>query len=119
MLQSSPQLVLLQKKPISVDLATNPGEEEITITGLVTDDSGEPMIGVTIYVKNTLSNGTITDFDGTYQLSCEQGDTLVYNYIGYVEQTRVIATETVINLTLKEDSFELNEQQAKQLAQKQ
>lgn len=90
--------------------ALNLAEETmLEVTGLVLDETGTPMIGVTVYAKNNISQGTITDLDGGYRLSCAPGDTLVYNYLGYIEQTRIVTTETVINVSLQPESLQLNE----------
>ena len=53
------------------------------ISGTVTDDAGEPIIGASVVEKGT-TNGTITDLDGNFQLSVENGKTIVVSYIGYM-----------------------------------
>jgi len=56
------------------------------ISGKVLDEAtNEPMIGVTVLVKGT-STGTVTDLDGTFQISASMGSSLVISYMGYVEQ---------------------------------
>ncbi|MBQ9213044.1 MAG: carboxypeptidase-like regulatory domain-containing protein, partial [Bacteroidales bacterium] len=50
------------------------------ISGTVTDDAGEPIIGASVVEKGT-TNGTITDLDGNFQLSVENGKTIVVSYI--------------------------------------
>ena len=77
------------------------------ITGTVTDAKGEPLLGVNVVVKGT-TNGTITDFDGNYTLEVEPNSILVVSYIGYVTQ-EVPATGNVLNVTLKEDTQNLDE----------
>lgn len=94
----------LEETPLSLSQ-----EEKLEVTGLVLDETGTPMIGVTVYAKNNISQGTITDIDGAYRLSCAPGDTLVFNYLGYIEQIRVVNTETVINVSLQPESLQLNE----------
>ena len=56
-----------------------------TISGTVTDFTGEPVIGASILEKGT-TNGTITDFDGNFTLNVAPGATLVISYIGYKNQ---------------------------------
>src|SRR5690606_16241028 len=76
-----------------------------TITGLVTDDSGMPLPGVTVLVEGT-TNGTNTDFDGNYAIgNVLSSDRLTFSYIGMVSQTVQVGQRTVINITLQE-SFE-------------
>ncbi len=55
----------------------------VEISGLVTDDNSEPLIGVNVLVKGT-TNGTSTDINGRYTLSnVENNDILVFSYVGY------------------------------------
>lgn len=79
-----------------------------SVSGMVTDsDSGEALIGVNILVEGTVS-GTITNFDGTYELSSEQElpITLVYSLIGYETVRRVITTDgQTENLTLSSQAI--------------
>ena len=78
------------------------------ITGKVLDDAtNEPMIGVTILVKGT-STGTVTDLDGTFQISASRGDNLVISYMGYIEQ-EVKVTSDKLTINMKEDSQQLEE----------
>src|SRR5690625_2888700 len=80
-----------------------------TITGKVTDQDGNPLIGVNVIVKGT-NQGTATDFDGEFILSNVEDDaTLVISYIGY--QTREIKVEgrSNIDIVLTEDSQVIDE----------
>src|SRR5690606_40119228 len=73
-----------------------------TITGLVTDDSGMPLPGVSVVVEGT-TNGTNTDFDGNYSIeNVLSSDRLTFTYIGMVSHTTQIGQRTVINITLQE-----------------
>ena len=63
--------------------------QEVPISGLVTDNTGEALLGVNIVEKGT-SNGTQTDFDGNYTINVNVGKTLVYSYIGYEPVERVV-----------------------------
>lgn len=76
-----------------------------TVSGIVTDQSGLPLPGVSVLEKGT-SNGTQTDFDGNYRLETKQGATLVFSYVSMVTQ-EVIVTSNSINISLKEDVQEL------------
>ena len=55
------------------------------VNGLVTDFSGEPLIGVSILVKGT-SNGTVTDLDGKFSLSAEMGNMLQIGFVVFIWQ---------------------------------
>ncbi|WP_235296272.1 SusC/RagA family TonB-linked outer membrane protein [Portibacter marinus] len=84
--------------------------QSIDISGKVTDsETGEDLIGVTVYPLGNLSAGTATDFDGTYSLSAEVGDTLVFNFLGYNEQRIAVDTRRDIDVSLEPESMELDE----------
>ena len=77
------------------------------VTGTVSDAKGEPLLGVNVVVKGT-TNGTIADLDGKYSLEVEPNSILVVSYIGYVSQ-QIPASGSVVNVTLKEDTQNLDE----------
>ena len=79
---------------------------QTSIKGHVKDEIGEPIIGASVVVKGT-SNGTVTDFDGNFSLSCKAGATLVISYIGFNPQE--LPAKNGMEITLKEDVAQLNE----------
>lgn len=82
-----------------------------TVNGTVTDQSGVPLPGVSIAIKNT-TQGVSTDFEGRYSIVVKQGDILVFSYVGFSTQEKNIAGGSgalTINVTLKEDTQELGE----------
>ena len=86
---------------------TSVTQQSRKITGTITDAKGEPLLGVNVVVKGT-TNGTITDLDGKYVLEVEPDAILVISYIGYVTQ-QTPASGNVMNITLKEDTQNLDE----------
>ena len=83
--------------------------QNMTITGVVKDQSGEPLIGVNVMEKGT-TNGSITDIDGKYSVSTTgKKPILVFSYIGYVSQEVPVGNQKAINVTMKEDTEELEE----------
>ena len=80
------------------------------VTGLVTSETNAPLAGVTVTVKGSESNGTITDGNGKYSLSVAHGtDTLVFSYLGYITNEIAIANQDVVNVSLKPNQSKLNE----------
>ena len=79
---------------------------QTTINGRVKDEMGEAVIGASVVVKGT-SNGTVTDFDGNFSLTCKSGATLVISYIGFNPQE--LPAKNGMEITLKEDVAQLNE----------
>ena len=80
--------------------------QQITVKGIVKDTTGEPVIGANVVVKGT-TTGTITDFDGNFQLSAKQGDIIVVSFIGY--QPKELPATTQMNVILKDDTEILDE----------
>jgi iron complex outermembrane receptor protein len=78
------------------------------ITGIVTDESGEPVIGANVVEKGT-TNGTITDTDGKFLLNVSDDAVLQVSYIGYLPQEMVIGSRNSLDITLIEDSRVLEE----------
>lgn len=83
-------------------------QQSIRVSGNVTDESGDPLIGVNISIPGT-TIGTVTDFNGNYTLSLPQGSKLIFSYIGYLDQEFVITNQTTLNVTLREDIETLEE----------
>ena len=79
-----------------------------TVTGVVVDAAGVPVIGANVIVKGT-TVGTITDFDGNYSLEVPENAVLQISYIGYLTEEVTVGDKSSINVTLKEDSQALDE----------
>lgn len=78
------------------------------VTGTVIDETGEPLIGVSVTVG--AGSGTVTDLDGKYTLSGVTASTVVtFSYIGYTTQEVKVGNQSVINITMKEDNKQLQE----------
>lgn len=83
-------------------------QQKKQITGKVTDEQGEPIIGANIIEKGT-TNGTITGIDGKFSLNVEENATLRISYIGYMPQDISTIGKTTINIVLQEDMGSLGE----------
>ncbi|MDP4271618.1 MAG: carboxypeptidase-like regulatory domain-containing protein, partial [Bacteroidota bacterium] len=80
-----------------------------TITGIVKDSKGEPVIGASVRVKGS-SIGTITDVNGNFNLSSiHPNATLVVSYIGMTSQEIALDNKKTINVTLQESAVGMNE----------
>lgn len=80
-----------------------------TLSGKVTDSSGEPLPGVTVLVKGTMQ-GTVTDFDGNYSISdVPATGTLVFSFVGMKSQEIVVGNQSTINLVMDEDAIGIEE----------
>lgn len=83
-------------------------QQSKTIKGVVVDQSGLPVIGANVIEKGT-TNGIITDLDGNFQLSVSTGAVLQISYIGYQTKEITVGSQTMIHVTLEDDSQALDE----------
>lgn len=80
-------------------------QNKITVSGVVTDKTGETVIGASVRVKGQENMGTITDIDGKYQISGVPANaTLIFSYIGMKEQEVALNGRSTVNLMMEEDS---------------
>ena len=86
-------------------------QSNIRITGTVTDNMGETLVGVTIVAKSNPSRGVVTDVDGKYEISVPAKDILIFSYVGYVSKEVPVGTKDnqLINVVLEESSEMLEE----------
>ncbi|WP_082632315.1 SusC/RagA family TonB-linked outer membrane protein [Algoriphagus resistens] len=100
---------------ISVITQKNKNNELITkelrfekISGVVRDEFGEPMPGVSVLVKGT-ATGTVTDLDGAYSLDASPGQVLLFSFIGFDRQEVTVGSTAVIDITLAQSENSLDE----------
>ena len=80
------------------------------VKGQVTDKSGEPVIGATIKVNGVSNVGTVTDFDGNFEIKgAPSSGTLTVSYIGYKTKELAYKSGQTINVVIEEDSETLQE----------
>ena len=82
--------------------------QQRTISGIIKFGDGEPLPGATVVVKGT-TNGTISNYDGNFQIEVNQGDTLLVTFIGFTSVSQVIGTESTYDFVLTEDTEQLEE----------
>lgn len=98
------QIILTEPAPVQEE------EFDVTLTGRVTDaDTGEPLVGVTVYVEGT-QTGTTTDPDGFYSLNvADDATTLTFSYVGYMRQDISIGDQTTIDVQMQTDIARLDD----------
>ena len=80
-----------------------------SITGTISDESGEPLPGVSIVVKGT-TRGAVTNLEGQYTVEAEDPTSvLVFSYVGYLTQEITVGNQTVIDIALEADVYGLEE----------
>lgn len=104
------QIVLLPSS-LQEGLTNIPGNitQDISITGMVRDDQGDPLPGVNITVKNT-GIGSTSNTEGMYTISVPNRDViLVFSYIGFVTKEYPVGDQSIINIVLDEDIYSVDE----------
>jgi TonB-linked SusC/RagA family outer membrane protein len=102
----SEDYISLRKKAFPVPTVTQQNKKQIT--GTVTDERGDPVIGANVIEKGT-TNGVITDIDGKFTLSVSADAVLEITYIGYLAQSIPIRNQSAFPITLREDTQALEE----------
>lgn len=79
-----------------------------TVSGIVLDEFGDPMIGVSVLVKGT-TTGIITDVEGNFIVPAKTGDVILVKYLGYKDQEIKVTSNARLKITLQEDTQNLDE----------
>jgi TonB-linked SusC/RagA family outer membrane protein len=82
--------------------------QDISVTGKITGDNGEPLSNVTVYVKGT-SRGTTTDNNGNYTITVPEKGTLVVSYIGFDSKEIAVNSQSVINVKLSQSAKQMEQ----------
>lgn len=93
--------------PVSPE-PTEIAQQAKTVTGIVLDETGEPVIGASIVEEGT-KNGAVTDIDGKFTIQVKNDARLVVTYVGYATQTVSVKDQNAIRIVLNSTSSELNE----------
>ena len=84
------------------------GQSIKKVTGVITDDKGEPIVGANVIEKGS-TNGTVTNVDGNFTIDVSEGSILLISYVGYDTYEIKVTAKTSYNIVLKEDSEALDE----------
>ncbi|MDP5199347.1 TonB-dependent receptor [Flavobacterium sp. DG2-3] len=82
--------------------------QDVTVNGMIKDETGMPVPGATILLKGT-TKSTASDFDGKFQMQVPSNGSLIITFIGYSTVTEAVNGRTKINIQLKPESQSLNE----------
>jgi len=99
--------IILSNNVEKENTANSPQQDSKAITGRVLDINNEPLIGVSVIVKGT-TNGTMTDVDGRYTIRATEKDIIVFSYMGYVAQEKLVENNTTFNITMQENNVMLD-----------
>lgn len=82
--------------------------QEKTVSGTVQDENNVPLPGVNILIKGT-TQGTQSDFDGNFSIQAEEGDVLIFSYVGTKTIEKTVGEENTYDVVMESDSAELDE----------
>lgn len=102
------QVIICEADDLRAATPQSSQQNQVTITGTVTDTKGESIIGANILEKGT-TNGTITDIEGRFTLKVPQKSVLTVSYIGFLTQEVTVGNHTSFKIQLKEDAKALAE----------
>nr|WP_315152513.1 SusC/RagA family TonB-linked outer membrane protein [uncultured Flavobacterium sp.] len=103
--ESGNNTIIINEPPKNIPV--DKGFEQVIIKGKVVDSRGLPVSGVNVMVKET-KKVIITDFDGSFAIDVEKGQTLVFTFVGYKSKTIKIETTKELNIILSQEVNELN-----------
>lgn len=98
------QTIIIKKKIYQ----NTDNEDDVSISGTITDTDGEPLPGATVTVKGS-TEGTITDIDGKYSLTVPDNATIVISFVGFIQQEIAVGRRLIIDVTLEADLTTLSE----------
>ncbi len=105
-------LLILGMHPVNAEIVTSDAamsvNQQRTVTGIVTDASGEPLVGVSILIAGS-SMGVVTDVDGRFSISASPDDTLEFSYVGMQSVEMSVGNQSVINIVMREDATLIDE----------
>ncbi|SCD19175.1 SusC/RagA family [Proteiniphilum saccharofermentans] len=104
----SDRQVYISKAPKQENFTKEIQQQKRQVSGKVTDENGEPVIGANIMEKGT-TNGTVTDIDGNFTLEVDENSSLQISYIGYLSVNINTSGKNKIDVTLQEDLKGLEE----------
>lgn len=93
---------------IALFIKNSQQQHNFIVSGIVTDENGEPVIGANVVEKGT-TNGVVTDVNGEYTLNVRKGAVLLISYVGYISKEVTIVNQRTINIELWEDNQNLDE----------
>jgi len=91
-------LTLLLAFVVQISFAQNQN-----VSGTVSDENGLPLPGATVVIQGT-TTGVSTDFDGKYTIIANEGDVLLFSYIGYATQSQTVGASNTINVSMEQDN---------------
>lgn len=94
--------------PVDTPRVQQPRVQSVRVTGRVTDEKGNPLIGVSVVINQT-ARGTVTDANGRYAIQARADDVLKFSYIGYREQTVPIDGKETLNVQLQPSAENIDE----------
>ena len=104
-----PYFYLILSLPLAMSGLQAYAQDAITVTGVVADEEGVPVIGASVRIKGHTEVGTITDIDGKYAIKADRNASLQFSYIGMLTEEVSVDGRNTVDVVMKYDYTELNE----------
>lgn len=101
--------VIISRKAVQQGTTRATQDGKRTVTGVIKDAQGEPVIGAYVRVKGQEKNGTVSDLDGNFSLKADPNDELEITYVGYNTKFVKVGNSSSFNVVMKEDNKSLEE----------
>ncbi|WP_044398172.1 VWA domain-containing protein [Lacinutrix sp. Hel_I_90] len=82
--------------------------QQMTLSGIISDESGLPLPGVNVVIEGS-TKGAQTNFDGEYEIMVYKGDTVVFSYVGYIKEKKIITNLSTLSFSMKLDKEAIDE----------
>ncbi len=100
--------IYIRKKEVGIQLVEEVIESQVSISGRITDENGDPLPGASVVVKGT-TNGVITDVNGDFTMQVNPEDVLNISFVGYKSTEVIVGQQTEFNISLTSDLTSLQE----------
>ena len=103
-------IIFMMLAAVQVQVLAVSAQQQVTITGTVIDDMGDPLPGLNVTVKGNTSIGTMTDANGAFSITVpSQNSVLVFSYIGFTTQEITVGSQRILSIKMSEDSQQIDE----------
>lgn len=107
--QPTPRPVQPAPRPTQPTVTRPAGAGDYTITGVIKEANGEPIIGATVTIRGVAGLGTVTNIDGEFSIKANNRDVLQFNYIGFNRREVSVTGNQTLEVVMEEDSKQLDE----------
>ncbi len=101
------EVIIIKPRPVVVEKNMDQQQQK-SINGKVTDKNGEPLPGVSVLIKGSYT-GTTTNMDGFFNITVDEGTTLVFSFVGMTTQEVLVENQKTLQIVMEEDAKQLED----------